>query len=107
MSKKKDNEGRYTLSLKKKELIHLRDVMSISTQVDLGMKSISSQLNEKVDEQLWKKVWTLLRETSIPVGEAAPDLLVAITQVPLLEIIDLKTPASVHSLEEGDVKTNE
>lgn len=73
--------GKSDLSLTLQELTHLRDLMSIMLPPE-GKVTISAALaqlesRDAVDETLWDKVCDACETAGIDIGESAPNLIVA------------------------------
>ena len=71
----------YMLRLTQFELLHIRDVLSISLPLD-GKRTVSQALAESenrtmIEAFLWKKVLGLCNEAGLPTGDDAPDYIVA------------------------------
>ena len=72
------------------ELLHLRDLMSILTPPD-AKTTVSQQLAEAenrtmVEALLWKKIATACEDAEIPLGEDAPDFIVAPVSAPPISV---------------------
>lgn len=83
----------YDLRLTKYELVHMRDMFSIVLPPDLT-KTLSQSLCEVEERQsdeasLWKKIVELCLEADIPVGEDAPNFVVAPSESPPLSVYQL------------------
>ena len=99
---KKTYEVRFT----KFELMHLRDLMSISLPPD-GEQSISESLAKvenrtMVESSLWKKLTAACESVGLPTGDNAPDYIVAPTGMPPLGVFQLATEPPGESDEEED-----
>lgn len=92
----------YTLSLSKFELLHLRDLMSLNLPPN-GERTVSQGLAELEDRTvvesfLWKKVCDLCNNANLPLGDEAPDYIVAPSGVPPMGIFMLASePAQEES----------
>lgn len=71
----------FTLSLTKFELLHMRDLMGILLPPDgsqtLSQALASSEDRSLVESRLWEKLSKTCVEAGLPVGDAAPDYIVA------------------------------
>lgn len=71
----------FPLKLTKFELIHLRDLFSITLPIELK-QTVSQALAEAegrplVETRLWQKLVTAFEEAELPVNDDAPDFVVA------------------------------
>jgi hypothetical protein len=78
-----------TLRITPAELVHLRDVLSM-TYPDMS-KTLSQDLarqtnSEDIEASLWGKVERLLQEIGLPTGDDAPDYVVTAAAPPVLGI---------------------
>lgn len=77
IKKRKTYEVRFTRS----ELAHIRDLFSVVFPPDTR-KTLSQQLAEVEDrvfleDRLWEKLTATMKEANLPLGEEAPDHIVA------------------------------
>ena len=104
------------LTLTKVELVHLRDMLSIVLPPD-AKKTVSQALAEAEnrtmnESKLWGKITDACSEVGLPVGDAAPDYVVAPLAAPPLGVFQLAADpvgedASPGLLLEGDEKNGE
>lgn len=99
------------LNLTLEELIHLRDLFNIRfpSTVTAGM-TVSQSLakiedREVIETRLWDKLVKLLKPTGIPLGDEAPDHIIAMTAPPELGVFPVEVRedfADVTEEEEDD-----
>lgn len=80
----------YGLQLTKFELLHLRDLMSVSLPPS-GEQTLSQALatveeRPVVESFLWRKLCELCQDADLPVGDEAPDYIVAPVGVPQIGV---------------------
>lgn len=85
----------YELKLTKFELLHLRDVLSVILPPE-GEKTLSQALAELegrplVESVLWKKVASLCSDAGLPIGDDAPDYVVAPASPPPMGVFQLSS----------------
>lgn len=82
-----------TLRLTKFELVHLRDLMSVLTPptVDTTISQHLAGLENRsiVESVLWRKVSHACEEMAIPMGDDAPDFIVAPASPPPIGVFRL------------------
>ena len=83
----------YDFTLTKFELLHLRDIMSVSLPPN-GEKTVSQAIAELenrtvVEGFLWRKLCELCDKANLPVGDEAPDYIVAPSGVPPMGVFML------------------
>ena len=83
----------FTLNLSKFELLHLRDLFNVNLPPD-AQKTVSQALAQQqerpmVEAFLWKKVAAACEEAGLPVGDEAPDFIVAPNQAPSMSVFVL------------------
>jgi hypothetical protein len=96
MKKRKEDVKKrktYTLRLTKFELLHMRDVFGIVLP-PTAEKTLSQSLAELekrviVESSLWNKIIDACEEAGLPVGEDAPDYVVAPSAPPTLGVFQL------------------
>lgn len=83
----------FTLKLSLAELVHLRDLFSISLPVDLKTTVSQSlavgQGRQVVETKLWNKVVNLCKEGLVPMDDEAPDFIVTVTAPPELGVFEV------------------
>lgn len=90
-----DTKPKKTLELKLTpiEVVHLRDLFSVILTSE--MKSTVSQALARtqsrslVESKLWQKVVEVCKRSRIPVGDEAPDFVVAATGAPSVNVFEL------------------
>ena len=104
MKKKEKRRKTFELRLTKIELLHLRDLMSILSPPDL--KTTVSQLlaesesRSLVETMLWKKIAASCEAAKLPLGDEAPDFVVAPTAAPPIGVFRMATdPAGEEAAE--------
>lgn len=85
----------YALNLTKFELTHLRDLFSVVLPPELS-KSISQALAEVENRQLvesmaWQKIAAACKDAKIPIGDDAPDYVVAPSASPPMSVFQLSS----------------
>ena len=82
-STNKTSEVKYPLELSVGEITLIRDLLSMMLPPDgeYTVASVLSQVTESAEHEktLWTKIWDACVATGVPVGEDAPDYLVAQT----------------------------
>jgi hypothetical protein len=83
----------HLLKLTKYELLHLRDLFSVSLPPD-AKKTVSQVLAESenrafVETNLWNKVSDACKNAELPMGDDAPDYIIAPTSTPSLGIFQI------------------
>jgi len=83
------------VTLTKYELLHLRDLMSITLPPD-GSHTVSSSLaatenRQFVESILWKKISEACMQAGLPVGEEAPDYIVSPTGMTPLGVFQVSS----------------
>lgn len=90
-----------SLRLTKFELVHLRDLMSVLTPpaADTTISQHLASVEERpmVESVLWRKISQACQEMDIPLGDDAPDFIVAPASPPPISVFRLAEDA-----EEGD-----
>lgn len=94
MSKKKTTqlkEDEYVLHLSAAELVHLRNLLSVTVPVQDGDQTVSDQLIaisglQISEDALWSKVVELCKIANVPLGEQAPDYGIFLSEHPVLGI---------------------
>lgn len=86
-----DEQEQFTLQLNKRQLTHLRDLMSI-TLPPRYTRRISTDLAhaEKrvaAEDALWKQVFALCEQADIELNADAPDFSLDIASAPRLEVV--------------------
>ena len=83
----------FSLRLNKFELLHLRDlfgvVMPPELKVTLSQALATSQDRSMVESKLWQKVAKACEEAELPMGDDAPDFVVAASAAPPVGIFEL------------------
>jgi len=95
----------FTLKLSKHELVHLRDLFSISLPVDLkttvSQALALNQDRQMVETKLWNKIVALCQESNIPLDEESPDFVVTVTAAPPLGVFEVVSEDSQEEEEGG------
>ena len=83
----------FELSLTKFELLHLRDLMSVLLPPE-GAQTLSQSLASIedrliVESLLWTKVNSLCKRAKLPLGEEAPDYIIATTSSPPMGVFQV------------------
>ena len=83
----------FTLKLSLAELIHIRDLFSISLPVDLkttvSQSLAAGQGRQLIETKLWNKIVTLCKEGSVPLEEESPDFIITVTAPPELGVFEV------------------
>ena len=79
------------LQLTTLELIHLRDLFSIILPGGNSVSKLLAEVEQRsiVDDTLWNKIENLCVESSLPIGNSAPDYVVGLLQTPPLGVIPI------------------
>lgn len=93
MKPKIKRQRTHALLLTKFELLHIRDLFSISLPGE-GSKTLSQALAEAEDRTIiesaaWTKIVAACDEVGIPTGDAAPDYIVAPSGMPVLGVFQV------------------
>ena len=85
----------YNLRLTKFELLHLRDLFSVVLPPE-AKQTLSQALAElegrgMVEAFLWKKVYAMCEEAGLPIGDEAPDYVVAPASPPPMGVFLLSS----------------
>ena len=104
----------HMLRLSKFELLHLRDLFSIMLPPDasttLSAALADSENRVFIESMLWKKISTACIEAEIPMGDEAPDFIIAPTSAPPLGVFQVSSDPPIarnlltqeeHNEEEG------
>lgn len=96
----------YDLRLTKYELLHLRDLFSVS--LPPGDKTLSQSLAETesrpmVETSLWSKVSEACSNAGLPLGDEAPDYVVASIETPALGVFQIASEPEAQDDDEDDV----
>lgn len=83
----------FRLRLTKFELVHLRDLFSVSLPLDLK-KTVSQALAESeervfVETRLWLKIVEACKEARVPLDDDAPDFICAAASAPPIGVFKL------------------
>jgi hypothetical protein len=96
----------FTLKLSLAELIHLRDLFSISLPVDLKTTVSQSlaigQGRQIVETKLWNKLVNLCKEGGIPLEEESPDFIITVTAPPELGVFEVASDYDRSSEQSSD-----
>ena len=97
MKEKIKKRKTYELRLTRTELVHLRDLFSVVLPPDVK-KTLSQHLAEAEDREfietkLWDKLIDLCKTAGVPVGDEAPDYVVAPTAAPPMSVFPMSTEA--------------
>ena len=83
----------FSLKLSLVELVHLRDLFSISLPIDLkstvSQSLATGQGRQLVETKLWNKIVALCKEATIPLDEEAPDFIITVTSPPELGVFEV------------------
>lgn len=83
----------YSLRLTKFEILHVRDLMSILLPPDakqtLSQALAASENRQMVESVLWRKIVDACKDAELPVGDDAPDYIVAPVSSPQIGVFQL------------------
>lgn len=83
----------FSVKLSKYELLHLRDLFSILLPPEMkdtiSQRLANGQDRSLVEAKLWAKISALCEEAGIPVGEDAPDFVVAASSAPSISVFEM------------------
>lgn len=92
----------FTLKLSLAELVHLRDLFSVSLPVDLkttvSQSLAAGQGRQLIETKLWNKIVNLCKEGLIPMDDEAPDFIVTVTAPPELGVFEVAS--DIHSADQ-------
>lgn len=96
----------FSIKFTKFELLHLRDVMSISLPPE-GRQTISQALaalenRPMIESYLWRKISDACQQAELPVGSDAPDYVVAPIVTPAMGVFQLTHDPDQASQSEDD-----
>ena len=95
----------FLLKLSLVELVHLRDLFSISLPIDLkstvSQSLATGQGRQLVETKLWNKIVALCKEATIPLDEEAPDFIITVTSPPELGVFEVAPDPRLQEEEEG------
>ena len=101
----------FSLKLTLAELVHLRDLFSISLPVDLRTTVSQSlafgQGRQLVETKLWNKIVNLCKDGSVPLDEGAPDFIVTVTAPPELGVFEVAAESVSEENSEEDEESEE
>lgn len=101
----------YEIRFTKYELLHLRDLMSVSLPPD-GKQTVSETLaslenRTTVESSLWEKLTTACAQVGLPVGDDAPDYIIAPTGIAPMGVFQLASEPPSLSDEDSDEDEDE
>ena len=101
----------YDFRLTKFELLHLRDMFSVVLPPDTS-KTLSQSLAELenrvlIESALWNKISSVCTEANLPVGEEAPDYIVAPISPPAMGVFQLASEPAEDTSDESAGFVNE
>lgn len=113
MSKSKPEIKRrktFQLRLTQLELLHIRDLMTICLPPE-GKQTVSEALStlenrQLIEAMLWKKVSSACKQADLPLGEDAPDYVVATMGIPSMGVFHLASDLPQANLP-GDDEEND
>lgn len=79
--------AKYTLQLTRKQLEHVRDLLSIEVATDeddhMTVSGVLASYEDRVHAELslWRNVWKLCEDAGLDVGDDAPDLFLEPTSI--------------------------
>jgi hypothetical protein len=96
----------YEIRFTKYELLHLRDLMSISLPPE-GKQTISNSLatlenRQMIESMLWQKLVNACQEVGLPTGDSAPDYVIAPTGMSPLGVFQLANEPSDNDEDDDD-----
>lgn len=97
----------FSLRLNRFELLHLRDLFGVALPPDmkqtLSQALAASQDRTLVESKLWQKIAAACTEAELPMGDDAPDFVVAASAAPPVGVFELAhdPAAPVEPEEEG------
>lgn len=106
--------AKFDLRLTRPELLHLRDLMSVSLPSAEGPQTVSSTLSategrEHADESLWEKISEACKLAKIALEDDAPDYVIAPVASPPMAVFRLQEDDDLVELpiEESEEKSDE
>lgn len=108
MSDKFKKRKTYDVRLTKFDLIHLRDLFSVTLPPEmketLSQRLAQSQERVLVEAKLWQKIAKVCQEAEIPLNDDAPDFVVAASTSPAISVFELAhEPAQGDESEENEL----
>jgi hypothetical protein len=98
MPKKSSSVLEHSLRLSREELMHIRDLFSVLVQpsktISQALAQSSKTSSPESELVLWKKIMTACQDAKIPLGNAAPDFAVAMTEIPQLDVFQAEVRGS-------------
>lgn len=96
----------YNIRLTKFELLHLRDLFSIvlppQANVTVSQTLAQSEDRSHVEHVLWNKISSLCTEADLPLGDEAPDYIIAPLASPALGVFQIASEPVENSEEYED-----
>ena len=106
--------AKFDLRLTRPELLHLRDLLSVSLPGADGPQTVSSTLSategrEHADESLWEKISEACKLAKIALEDDAPDYVIAPVASPPMSVFRLQDDEDLveHPVEESEEKNDE
>lgn len=97
----------YNVRLSKFELLHLRDLFSIvlppQANVTISQSLAQAEDRTHIEHILWNKISSLCVEADLPLGDEAPDYIIAPTAPPTLGVFQVAS----EPVEDMDVDVDE
>lgn len=95
---KKQAGDEITLTLTKRELAHVRDMMSIVLPHDheqtISATLADYQMVSDEEQQLWKKIVKACTKSGVEIDSAAPDYVLMLVEQPVLSVFKLENSLS-------------
>jgi len=96
----------FSLKLTKYELVHLRDLFSVTLppglKETLSQRLALSQERTSVETKLWQKIVTQCQNAELPLGDDAPDFVLSATETPPLTVYEVASEPQDDSQEENE-----
>lgn len=90
-----DVNVRKTISLRltRYELLHLRDLFSIMLPLEMKVTVSQALANQQqrtlIESRLWQKIIHACADADVPLGDEAPDFVVAASSAPSVDVFEL------------------
>ena len=100
----------FGLNLTKFELLHLRDLFScmLAPAVEVTVSQALARKQERplIEAKLWHKLIKMCESADIPVGDGAPDFIVAAASSPIIDVFELACEPAPRQEEDESAENN-
>lgn len=99
-----------SLKLTRFELLHIRDVLSVmlpsEMNVTVSQALAKQQQRTLVEARLWDKIKDACERVDIPLGDDAPDFVVAASSAPSVDVFELAHDGNINDEKEAPPISN-